>query len=204
MKKLYVILLAAMLVVTYPLSTFAFENNNPDTNWIQSGSNGLSPTISYYSISESGTNYHARANSIGPTGSITVDISRYTNLDQIPNLKVGFMVTDRENANDSGTNRWYISNYGTNNGSSYYNGTDRGSSQYTSDWNDSGTILLEGSDRSVGVKYNGVWPQAISGSANFRLKTAVESMHKKTITSTAWNNNFVNLSVTTINNYIQE
>lgn len=72
------------------------SNNNPDTNWIQSGSNGLSPTMSYNVITESGTNYHARANTISPTANITVDTSRYNNFNQIPNFSVGFMVTDKE------------------------------------------------------------------------------------------------------------
>ena len=176
------------------------SNNDPTTNWIQSGSNGiLSPTFSYYSISESGVNYHARSNSIGPTALLTVDTSRYTNFNQIPNFRLGFMVTDRENTNDSGTNEWYVSDYGTNNGSSYYNGTARGSSQYTSDWNDSGTKFLSGSDREANIKYNGTWDKSISGTSNYRIKSAVRGMHKKTITSTSWNNNFVNISVTGIN-----
>ncbi len=176
------------------------SNNNPETNWIQSGSNGLSPTMAYNSITESGTNYHARANTISPTANITVDISRYSNFNQIPNFKVGFMVTDKDGIKN-GTNAWYVSDYGTSSGSSYYNGTARGSSQYTGDWNDKGTVIWEnGSDTSAGIKVNQQsWNKAISGTASFRLKSAVRSEYKATITSTGWNNNFVNISVTGAN-----
>ncbi len=178
------------------------SNNNPDTNWIQSGSNGLSPTMAYNSITESGTNYHARANTISPTANITVDISRYSNFNQIPNFKVGFMVTDKDGITENkGTHAWYVSDYGTNNGNSYYNGTDRGGSQYTGDWNDTGTkIWYSDSDNACGIKVNQQsWNKAISGTADFRLKSAARSEYKATITSTGWNNNFVNISVTGAN-----
>ena len=175
------------------------SNNNPETNWVQSGSNGLSPTMAYNSITESGTNYHARANTISPTANLTVDTSRYNNFNQIPNFKVGFMVTDYAGGNDKGTNEWYLSDYGTSNGSSYYNGTARGSSQYTGDWNDGGTKFSTGSGRTSEVKYNSTWNKAISGTASFRLKSALRTMYKATITSTGWNNNFVNISVTGVN-----
>ncbi len=180
-------------------------NNDPTTNWIQEGSNGLSPTISYQSISESGTNYHARANTISPTALLSVDTSRYSNFNQIPNFRVSFMITDKENATTNGDNhnRWYVADYGWRNGSSYYNGTDRGSSQYTGDWNDSGTILWSGnSDTSCGIKVNQqVWNKAISGvgALNYRIKGAAEGMVGKTITATSWNNDFVNIEVTGLN-----
>ncbi len=178
------------------------SNNNPETNWIQDGSNGLSATISYQAITESGTNYHARANSISPTATLTVDTSRYNNFNQIPNFKVGFMVTDKDGITENkGTHAWYVSDYGTNNGSSYYNGTDRGSSQYTGDWNDTGTkIWYSDSDNACGIKVNQQsWNKGISGTADFRLKSAARSEYKATITSTGWNNNFVNISVTGAN-----
>jgi|GEM_PF-1101114 len=171
-------------------------NNNPDTNWIQSGSNGLSPTINYQSVEAGGTKYHARANSISPTANLTVDTSRYNNFNQIPNFSVGFMVTDRENANE-GPN-WYVSDF-TNQTSSYYNGTATGSSEYSGDFNSAGTQFSSGNDSSTGIKYNGTWNKAISGTASFRIKSAVKTKTNKVIDSTAWNNNFVNISVTGAN-----
>ncbi len=174
------------------------ENNNPDTNWIQSGSNGLSPTINYQGVEAGTTKYHARANSISPTANLTVDTSRYNNFNQIPNFRVGFMVTDREGTNDKGSNQWYVSDF-TGQTSSYYNGTDTGSSQYTGDWDSAGTKFSEGSDRNTGVKYNSTWNKAISGTASFRIKGAVKSTYQATITSTGWNNDFVNISVTGAN-----
>ncbi len=171
-------------------------NNNPDTNWIQSGSNGLSPTINYQSVEAGGVNYHARANSISPTANLTVDTSRYNNFNQIPNFSVGFMVTDRENANE-GPN-WYVSDF-TGQTSSYYNGTATGSSEYSGDFNSTGTQFSSGNDSSTGIKYNGTWNKAISGTASFRIKSAVKTKTNKVIDTTAWNNNFVNISVTGAN-----
>ncbi|MBQ9946645.1 MAG: InlB B-repeat-containing protein [Clostridia bacterium] len=177
------------------------ENNNPETNWIQSGSNGLSPTMAYNVITESGTKYHARANTISPTANLTVDISRYNNFNQIPNLKVGFMITDHENAAEGS---WYVSDYGTNNGSSYYNGTDRSGSRYDDDYNDTGTIISgwsNSADYSCGIKVNQQsWNKGVTGTASFRLKAGVYAYKKSgLIKSTSWNNNFVNISVTGAN-----
>ncbi len=171
-------------------------NNNPDTNWIQSGSNGLSPTVNYQEVEAGGTKYHARANSISPTANLTVDTSRYSNFNQIPNFSVGFMVTDRENANEGPT--WYVSDF-TGQTSSYYNGTATGSSEYSGDFNSSGTQFSSGDDTSTGIKYNGTWNKAISGTASFRIKSAVKTKTNKVIDTTAWNNNFVNISVTGAN-----
>ena len=171
-------------------------NNNPDTNWIQSASNGLSATINYQSVEAGGVKYHARANSISPTANLTVDTSRYNNFNQIPNFSVGFMVTDRENANEGPT--WYVSDF-TGQTSSYYNGTDTGSSEYSGDFNSSGTKFSSGDDTSTGIKYNGTWNKAISGTASFRIKSAVKTKTNKVIDTTAWNNNFVNISVTGAN-----
>ncbi len=175
--------------------------NNPETNWIQSGSNGLSPTINYQSVEAGGTNYHARANSISPTANLTVDTSRYNNFNQIPNLKVGFMVTDMESNGDKPggkSGEWYVSDF-TGQTSSYYNGTATGKDQYTGDWNNKGTTFSTGSGKDVGVKYNGTWNKTISGSASFRIKSALQHISSGLIVASAWNNNFVNISVTGAN-----
>ena len=175
------------------------DNNNPETYWIQSGSNGRASTMSYYGVEAGTTKYHARANCISPTANLTVDISRYNNFNQIPNFKIGFMITDRAGTTNHENNQWYLSDYGTNNGSSYYNGTSTGSSQYTSDWNDKGTVITSGTDRTIGVRYNTSWNKAISGSASYRIKSAVESFYNATVKSSGWNNNFVNIKVTGVN-----
>ncbi len=169
------------------------NNNNPDTNWIQSGSNGLSPTINYQSVEAGGTKYHARANSISPTANLTVDTSRYNNFNQIPNFKIGFMVTDTENGNGG---KYYVSDF-TGQTSSYYNGTATGGSQYTGDYNSQGTVFYENTnENSCGVKYNDTWNKAITGTGNYRIKSGAQGIHSASITSTAWNNNFVNINVT--------
>ncbi len=178
------------------LGKITTPNNNDLTNtWIKSGSG----TISFMSISHDGASssyYHVRANSISPTANLTVDTSRYDNLKNIPNFKIGFMIT-----NQSGTTgddcAWYISDY-TGKTTSYSSGTAHSSSQYTDHFNDKGTVIKETtSGRGMGAPvYNGTWDKGITGSASLRLKGAVKSMYSAWITTTAWNNNHVDISVT--------
>ena len=172
-------------------------NNNPDTNWLQSGSNGLSPTFSYVSKEGGAFQYHARSNAISPTANLTVDTSRYNNFNQIPNFTVGFMVTDRE---DSKEGRWFVADY-TGKTAGYNNDTAASGDQYQSEFdNTTGDKLsYNDNDNSSGVKYNGTWSKALSN-GEFRIKSGVRSYRKSgAIVSTAWNNNFVNINVTGVN-----
>ncbi|MBP3441726.1 MAG: hypothetical protein J6L62_02880, partial [Clostridia bacterium] len=174
--------------------TIMTPNNTGPDQWVQSGSNGMSPTMSWQYVDAGGVKYHARANTISPTATITVDTSRYNNFNQIPNFKIAYMITDQENTTTNDC-AWYISDF-TGQTSSYYNGTATGSSQYTGDFNSKGTVIKEASGRGMGAPvYNDVYNKAISGSGDFRIKGAVKSFYNATIKSTAWNNNFVNISV---------
>ncbi|MBR7063410.1 MAG: hypothetical protein IKI42_10305, partial [Clostridia bacterium] len=66
----------------------------------------------------SGNDYYTIVN-FSATAMLTVDVSRFTNLNQIPNLNVGMMVTDDEDSYDSGA--WGICDYtGSSIGSSAY------------------------------------------------------------------------------------
>ncbi len=186
------------------------ENNDPSTHWIQDDSSALGETVNYQN--KDGGNYHVHSNTISPTAILAVDTSRYNNFNQIPNFTVGFMITDRENSNNdtylgqNGKNYYYVAEYDASKASgtdSYFNGTGDSGDQYTGYWDDKGTQIsnwYSDSDSSCGIKVNQqIWDKAISGTANFRIKSAVKSGTAKTITTTAWNNNFVNISVTGVN-----
>ena len=87
------------------------NEDNPDTNWISSsaGSNTL-PTASFRYNKVTGSSGKLGALGVyrSPVANLTIDTSRYSNFNQIPNLTVGFNYTDKENA---GETYWYVSDY---------------------------------------------------------------------------------------------
>ncbi|MBQ7541797.1 MAG: InlB B-repeat-containing protein [Clostridia bacterium] len=108
-----------------------------------------------------------------PTAVMTVDISRYTNLNQIPNLSLGLFVTDDE-ASDSG-GAWFVANYNgtptTSDDKDYFKNNTSHAKEIWDRYAAAKDIKAVGSydDRSAseaeGVKYNGRWPKALSTSA---------------------------------------
>lgn len=87
------------------------NEDNPDTNWISSssGSNTLSTaSFRYNQVKGSSGRLGALGVYRSPVANLTIDTSRYTNFNQIPNLTVGFNYTDKEN---SGEIYWYVSDY---------------------------------------------------------------------------------------------
>ncbi len=72
-----------------------------DDGWFSSYSNGGSG----FNDDEHTSNASDDESATGGTGAITVDSSRYTNLNQIPNLKLGFWQCDSEGDGD-GVNGW--------------------------------------------------------------------------------------------------
>lgn len=65
-----------------------------------------SPTFRYFNLTASSGNFGILVSDISPVANITVDTSRYTNLNQIPNLTVGYNITDIDNASNV---IWYVS-----------------------------------------------------------------------------------------------
>lgn len=87
------------------------NEDNPDTNWISSSAgNNTLPTASFRYNKVTGSS--GKLGAIGvyrsPVANLTIDTSRYSNFNQIPNLTVGFNYTDKENA---GEVYWYVSDY---------------------------------------------------------------------------------------------
>ncbi len=179
-----------------------FNNRRPSGDWIQEGSNGLFASVTY--LESNGSN-HRRVNVVSPLAHLTVDTSRYTNFSQIPNFKVGYMVTDSESA-DEGS--YYVADYtgynytGSEDGvdlGSYGNGgseRDRRAEYYEAP---KGAVITQGDNKDCSEKYRGTWTRdVVSGSVFIKGALRTEN-NNYTIKKSAWNNNFVEINVTGAN-----
>lgn len=109
-------------------------------------------------------------------GNLYIDTSRYSNLSEIPNLRVGFGVVDDQACKD-GTGDWYIASYTGLSGNSRCSGlSQRSVDKYrgNTDWgdvmNDYKTLIASqhnatnnngNSDTNEGLRYAGKWPDVI-------------------------------------------
>ncbi len=172
------------------------SNTRPRNKWISSSASAPDATVSYVESSES--NYHRLATAVSPVAKLTVDSSRYGNFNQIPNFLVGFMATDRENA-DAGY--WFVSDH-TGKGGSMENDTNGGSSNYSGRYNEATGTKIDSSndDKSIGIKYNGTWDKSVV-SGTVQLKSALYSRDTDggAITKTAWGINYIQIDVATVN-----
>ncbi len=158
------------------------------------------PTISY--VQRDGGNYHRRTSAVSPYALITVDSSRYENFNQIPNLTVGFNVTDMQYA-DSGS-RWYFADYTGYNANMENNSSGSSGNKDNNITNiyynvTTGEKLAEKSEYSAGIKYNGTWDKKITA-GTVQLVAALDSEETNgTIDRSAWNFLYVVMNVTTAN-----
>ena len=112
-------------------------------------------------------------------GELFIDSSRYTNLSQIPNLAVGFLVIDDENS-ASNTGNWYVADssgvsstktdvYWTTDGdnrNAIYN-----EKNYIIAAQTDGSATGASYDESEGLRYAGMWPRTlkdVSGGGSYR------------------------------------
>ena len=144
------------------------------------------------------TNYHSYSRVVGHTANITVDTSRYANFNQIPNFKVGFLVTDYDK-DDSAD--WYIDDFtGVSNNWGTGNGTNNGEGTSNDIYNDRTRLEVGvGSGTACGVKYNGAWDKAVT-SGEVRIKAATKARETgAAIKTSAANYLFLPMNVTTVN-----
>lgn len=189
-------------------------------------SNGIdSPTIRYFSLSAKtgiSANHGCLVADVSPVANLTVDTSRYTNLNQIPNLTVGYNITDVEN--NKGV-YWYVSDFtdiantldtannGTNGtGARFYNYTKQESAsniaqKAKNEWFDGdGTgVIIEGSATSnvavtSGVEYNTAWNRAVvTGSENYDYIFKGAAHAHKNSDARAYSINYVQLRTSNVN-----
>ena len=156
-------------------------------SFIQNSSPGggiTSPTFRYTNRQSNSGNYGILVSELSPVANITVDTSRYSNFNQIPNLTVGYNITDIENSKGV---IWYVSDLtdvinsatdATTHEVKFYNYTYSGSSSDTmnkalNEWFDGKAVgnLIYGSDTencgtnynavSTGAEWNAAWDRSI-------------------------------------------
>ena len=115
----------------------------------------------------------------GPVAEMTVDTSRYNNLEQIPNLTLGFNATDKENRNQDNVKdeKWFVAEY---NGSvkSFTASGDKDDiydERHNSYWSNNivktlGGSVTENNTVTVNVEYSKPISQTITGSATYKYK----------------------------------
>ncbi|HPS56313.1 MAG TPA: hypothetical protein PLP05_12010, partial [Sedimentisphaerales bacterium] len=139
-------------------------NHTPVSSWLTAVSGG---SIGYQSkdASDDGTLY-----SNSPHGLLTVDTSRYSNMNQIPNFTAGFMVTDDE-SNESCTSYWVDFTDRSHND----NGFDGDNNNVWTERDDRPSTNIDGTaapstQRQENIRYNGTWSRAISSTGNQELR----------------------------------
>ena len=149
------------------------HNDSPATNWGSTSSSASTFDVSsfdYYYKENGSTDHNVLAAVYAtPYGNITIDTSRYSNLNQIPNLAVGLMATDNQEAENG---NWYVGDYSEGSRSLSYNGTksDTTSNSRSEYFNDRVYIIAGqgtnswdnfGDYEAEGVKYAGAWPRTL-------------------------------------------
>ncbi len=178
------------------------NNNQPEPEWIQSSASAPQATINYVRFDGGGgasIDYHSYSRVVGHTANILVDSSRYNNLNQIPNLKIGYLVTDYDK-DDSAD--WYINDTTGATDNNRGTGNDTRNSEGTSNgvYNDRpGTEIAVGTGVSVGTKYHGTWNRTVAA-GEARLKFATKARESEAVIKTsAANYLFLSLNVATVN-----
>ncbi|MBO5397097.1 MAG: InlB B-repeat-containing protein [Clostridia bacterium] len=181
-----------------------FNNNQAKTYWIQEASNGMSDSITWLHGAHSNKN-HTRVNVVSPVANITVDTSRYSNFNQIPNFKIGYMITDSQETESGG---YYIADYTGYNYQGSKDGYDLGSYSSAGSEEDRreeyynasrGTEISSANNKDCAVKYHNVWNRAIE-TGTLTIKAAAKGINPSNISQwtryTVWNNSFVQINVT--------
>ncbi len=190
--------------------------------WISSSASSSTldkATFRYFDLTADSGKYGCLVADISPVANITIDTSRYTNLNQIPNLTVGYNITDIDNATGV---YWYVSDFtdtahkytkannGTNN---FYNYTKQDSADNITDkeasWFNSTSVgaVIYGSAASSsgynspsgGVEYNSAWNRSVISGAStydYMFKGAAHGFANK---GRAYSINYVQLRAANVN-----
>ncbi|MBQ6119493.1 MAG: InlB B-repeat-containing protein, partial [Clostridia bacterium] len=188
----------AQVTGSQAMVTSGFSSNSGNTNWYASfynvdkdykleqkynhngsgygdGSSGAykSPAINYIAAKYKKNTENIQACVLNNSyGNIYIDVSRYSNLNQIPNLAVGMMVIDNENAeSDNSNGHWYIADY-TGRTPSGYDDWHSGADQRGNFYDDHGAIIAAQTTKATcgsyaskeGIRYAGAWPRELVGS----------------------------------------
>ena len=168
-------------------ANYNFHPNNTNIRqWLGGDSAFNKGTIYYSEYEKSSSNVFASKSYVyqqatAPTAQLSVDTSRYTNFEQIPNLTIGMFVTDDENASSGA---WYIADatgiseepLRTGNYSSLVDAQSRWNNHNDCFASSAGTIAdPEQSASQEGIKYNGGWNKSVLANntgSTYRIKYA--------------------------------
>ena len=168
----------AAAVQTNGYFTYTGMSNTGSAGWLnEDGTNSPYTKIKsfvYNNVDNGGSNHSYSVYNLttAPTAKLTVDVSRYTNMNQIPNLSAGLVVTDDEGS-DNGA--WYVADgTGKDDDSTTMSGREKSSSTKASQiYNNykalianQGTFENRGAFEREGVKYNGPISIALLNTTN--------------------------------------
>ncbi len=198
--------------------TIGNGETNPES-WFTTTNTGASNTFRLIKVQEGADKNDVQE--VSPIAKLTVDTSRYTNFSQIPNLKIGYQVTDVEKADES---YWYFADYSNVISEAYSKDqikSDRQSSEKNI-YNDSivtgnsVTVFASsgapgewkshwgGSDDYKKFLYNGIWNRDIKGIDNnsksyYLLKGSLHTYNNATYDGRAYTHLFVQVEATHTN-----
>ena len=168
----------AAAVQTNGYFTYTGMSNTGSSGWLNTDGNNSPYTkvksFVYGDVDDGGSNHSYSVYNLAtaPTAKLTIDVSRYTNMNQIPNLSAGLMVTDDESS-DNGA--WYVADgTGKNDTSDTMSGREKSSTTIASQiYNNykalianQGTFDSRGEYETEGVKYNGPISIALLNTTN--------------------------------------
>ncbi len=194
------------------------DNGDWPTNWFSQSSSAdtlSDATIRYATRAASGSKFGMLVSEVSDYAKLTVDTSRYTNFNQIPNLTIGFMATDVDGSNDDGGIYWYVSDFTDNTGSiGATSKQDSGAGVYDNNhsaWFANSGSVYSGStsaksEVNYGAEYNASYDRLInSSSQKYIIKGALRSHYYSkswigTVTQkNAYSINYAYLDVTAVN-----
>ena len=164
-----------------------FENNREPTSY----NNGSSDTSQNWGVRNTtfakyrGNNKDVVTKAVAKSiGTITIDTSRYTNLNQIPNLSVGLAVTT-DKACDDGTGRWWmadISQTAFAHRSTWYKTDESGleSTAMERDYIFAGqgnSWHTRSYDTNEGIRYAGAWNRTLLNTSGIEQMYYVKSLY---------------------------
>ena len=175
-------------------------DNNWSGDWLTDSNSNFSTKTFNMSEVDDGHNYGNTSLlhfAVSPKAKMTVDISRYTNFSQIPNLTVGMMVTNDKDTKRSGA--WYVADAGNDTTGRTTNIQRNGTGTAESYWNSNRVNIMASvgnynslvSDAEVeGVKYNGTWIKNTSGMSENSTCTVKTGYFNHDSDKTGSNNNY--------------
>ena len=198
--------LANFMPITNTYTTEDTNNKRAHERWLTPTDNGRGASMYWYEGERS--HHHRRSSLVSPLAQLTVDTSRYGNLNQVPNFEIGFLITSSESSREGS---WYLDDY---TGKTSANDDLLGNPQKAGGgdkaaigqnyYDKRGTNIAGESSKDCKLMYDGAWNKAVSnGNQVLQLKSALYTYGSTAslgwMNSSAWNFIYVQMNVTGVN-----